>query len=112
MAGTVQDAVDVGSQVHHLATRLEIFATVRVKYRTTAGRQHDALPGGEVANHLSLAAPETFFTLDLENPWNRGAGTRLYFMVGIDELFVQLFGESAADRSLACAHQADEKNII
>ena len=55
---------------------------------------------------------EERFAFDLENPRDRGTGTRFDFMVRIDKAHAQLAGELATYGRLARPHQSYQIHIL
>ena len=107
VTGAVQDAADAGAQIDDRATRLQESAALRAEDRPAAGGHDDAAIGGQVANDFLLATTKALFALDLENQWNRGAGTGLNLVIGVKKGAIKSFRQRATDRCLTRTHQTD-----
>ena len=108
----LQRALNRRFEIDHRATFVQV-TTIRLTHDgATARRQHDMTTLREHINDMLLALTETGLTLDIEYPRNVGAGTRLDFMIGIEELPMQQLGELPADGRLARAHGPDQINIV
>ena len=68
-------------------------------------------PGESAQDTVASRVARNPLPFDLENHRNLDAGAPLNFVIAVVERLAEMFSKQASDRSLAGAHQPDEKDV-
>lgn len=99
-------------QIHHAACLAHHLATVRIQHRTAAGSNHHIAAVTQFSHHLRLTGAEADLTFDFEDHRHLYAGSCLDFVVGIMKWPLKCTSQQATNGGLACAHEANEDDVI
>ncbi len=108
----LERTLDRGFEIDHRTALMQMAAIARTHNGPAACGQHNMAPLREHINDMLFALTKAVFTLNIEDPWNVGTGTRLDFMIRIEELPMQQLGELPANGGLARAHGPDQINVV
>ena len=111
VASALPEALQARAQVDHGSRLAHQPAVGLVEDGAAAGGYHAAIAARELGEQGRFAAPESFLAFDFEDRGHRHAGALNQDAVGVDELAPQALRERPAERRLAGAHHAYEKDI-
>lgn len=98
-------------EIHHPAGLPQPQPVLRLNNGTSTSGQDDVVALGQFVNGLCFTAPESLFSLDLENRRNGNTGTLDNFVIGIKKWTPQPSRQLAPDCRLPGTHQADQINV-
>jgi len=99
-------------QVDDKTPTAQVAAVLRVDYSAATRREHDAFDLRQVVNDFGFSLTKSFFTFFLEYERNVDARTRFDFVITVHEVQVQHSRKLSADGRFACAHRADQKQVL
>lgn len=111
-ADAVVDGFWAGPEAGDEAVGAEAFEILRVDDHAAAGGDDLLFLGGEFGDEGFFEGAEGGFAIVGEDIADAAAGALFDEFVGIDESEAEEFGEEVADGGFACAHEADEGDVV
>jgi hypothetical protein len=99
-------------QVYHDTALAQVLAILFGEHGAASGGQYYVIHRTQFLDHIAFPLAKAFFTLDIENPCDVGTCPFLDYLVGVEEILVQLFGQQPPNRGFAGAHWTDEKYVV
>jgi len=109
--GARQLLLDGGFKINHNTAGGETITRFPGFDGTTACRQDDALLLGQFVNDFFFAIAKASFAFDIKNPAHIRSGASLNFLIGIEELHVELLSQLTANSAFAGTHRPNQKDI-
>ena len=107
---SVEDLVGCGDEAEDPTVAAQARDVVRIEHHSTAGRDHQPFPIGQLGREISFDASEAVLAHRPEEVGDRAVAF-LDHPIGVDELVPELLGEQPTDRGLAGAHEASEHDV-
>src|SRR5258708_27340259 len=111
VASALPEALQARTQIDHCSRLVHQGAVRLIEEYGAAGGDHRAFLSRQLGEQRRLAPAESLLALDLEDRGYRGGGALDELAIGVDELAPQALRERPAERRLAGAHHAHEKDI-
>lgn len=112
MAGALPEICRLRIQIYHATCGAHCRTAVPIQYGTATRGDHHFAGSTQLGNHLRLAGTEAGFAFNFENHRHLHAGALLDLVVGVMKRPAECPCQQATNGGLACAHQADENDVI